>query len=130
MNGRKIKKGFAKKYPEATIIFLPHDHPREILCEIEPATEHPDYSVAISVIEKSAPHYHKVAAEEYEVLSGEVTLYFGDEKRVLKAGDKAIIKPGTVHWARSNSGWIKCTSRPGWVPSDHLLYESKFEDEN
>ncbi len=82
MNARKIKKEFAEKYPETTIILLPHDHPREIICEVDPATNHPDHSVAISVIEKSTPHYHKAATEEYEVLSGEVTLFLGDEKIV------------------------------------------------
>ncbi len=109
-------------------MLLPHDHPREILCEIEPATEHPDYSVAISVIEKSVPHYHKIATEEYEVLSGEVILYLGEEKRILKEGDKAVIKPGTIHWAKADSAWIKCTSRPGWVPSDHNLAEKEQFD--
>ncbi len=130
MNVRKIKKEFAEKYPEATIILLPHDHPREILCEIDPATNHPDYSVAISVIERSAPHYHKIATEEYEVLSGEITLFLGDEKRVLKPGDKVIIKPGTVHWTKAKSARVKCTSRPGGVPKDHILYERRdFESE-
>ncbi len=94
---------------------------------IDPATKHPDLSVAISVIEKSAPHYHKVATEEYEVLSGEVTLFLGEEKMVLKPGDKVIIKPGTIHWARSKSGWIKCTSKPGWIPGDHVLAEKELD---
>lgn len=120
MNARKIKKELAEKYPGATIIALPNDHPKEILCEIDPTTDHPDYSMAISVIEKSIPHYHKVTTEKYEVLSGEVTLFLGDQQIVLKPGSKVTIKPGIIHWARANSGWIKCTSRPGWTPGDHI----------
>lgn len=128
MNAKKLKRDLLERYPDAAIILLPSDHPREILCEIDPATSHTDYSVAISVIEKSTPHYHKIATEEYEVLSGEVTLYLGDEKKILKAGDKVMIKPGTIHWAKSKSGWIKCTSRPGWIPLDHLLAENRYLD--
>lgn len=121
MRVKRIKNELRQRYPESTIILLPNDNPKEIICEIDPATEHADYSIAISVIEKSAPHYHKVATEEYEVVSGEVALFLGDEKKILKAGEKAIIQPGVIHWARADSAWVKCTSRPGWVPRDHIL---------
>jgi len=44
MNVKKIIKELQKKYPNKTIILDPPENPTEIICEIEPTTDHPDRS--------------------------------------------------------------------------------------
>ena len=121
MNSKQIINELKQKYPGCRIILLPKENPTEIICEIDPATKHPNYSVAISVLEKSTPHYHKIVTEDYEVIKGKVLLFLDNKKLTLKTGDKQTIKPGIVHWAQSDSGWIECTSKPGWTPEDHII---------
>lgn len=121
MNWQKIKQELEEKHPDKNIMMLPQDNPTEILCEIDPPEEHPDYSIAISVIEKSDEHFHKTITEEYEVVKGTVNLFIDGGKKTLSVGDKVIIKPGVKHWAESNSGWVKVTARPAWTQEDHIL---------
>ncbi len=94
---------------------------REIICEVEPTSKHPNYSLAIAVIENSIPHYHKVIKEEYEVLKGELVMHLGNGKQILRTGDKITIGPNIVHWVEAKSAWIKCVSKPGWTIEDHFL---------
>ena len=121
MNWQKVKRELKEKYQGKNVLMLPPDNPTEILCEIDPPEKHPEYSVAISVIEKSGEHYHNIISEEYEVIKGEVTLYLNGEKQILKTGDKTTIPPKTKHWAESREGWIKCTATPAWKQEDHVL---------
>jgi len=124
MNKTKICDELNKQYPGKTIICLPADNPTEILCEIDPSSLHPDYSVAVSVIDRSITHVHKVTTEEYEVVKGSLDLYINGDKHILNQGDLITIKPGQKHWAEGNETWIKATSHPGWTPEDHILIRS------
>jgi len=81
------------------------------------------YSVAISVVDKSAVHVHKKSTETYKVLSGILTLTKNGKPFVLHAGDSLIIFPGEIHFAEGNETWIECTSKPGWTPDDHILVQ-------
>ncbi|MBU1322603.1 cupin domain-containing protein [Patescibacteria group bacterium] len=119
-----VKRGIAElqqKYPGKKIICLPEDSPSEIICEIDPPLDHPEYSVAISVIDETAPHYHQKTTENYEIISGALTLVVDKQKYKMKAGDALTIKPNQIHSAVGNQTWIKCTARPAWTPQDHLL---------
>jgi GrpB-like predicted nucleotidyltransferase (UPF0157 family) len=121
MNSRQIKHELEKQYPGKKIIFQPPDNPTEIICEIDPSSVHPEHSTVIAVIDKSAVHYHQKSTEIYEVIRGQLDLFTNGEKKVLKTGEKYEIKPYTIHWATGNETWVKTSSNPGWIPTDHIL---------
>jgi len=121
MNQTQVIKQLQQQYPGKTIICLPEDNPTEILCEIDPSSNHQDYSVVISIIDKSLPHIHDVTTEEYEILKGTLTLFRGNSQFELHQGERITIHPHEVHYAVGNETWIKVTSHPGWTPTDHIL---------
>jgi quercetin dioxygenase-like cupin family protein len=121
MNSQPIIAELKSKYPGKNIIKNPADNPTEIICEIDPTPDHPNYDVAIAVIDVSKPHYHQVSTETYEIINGELDLFIDGIKHHLKEGDSLTIEPGRVHYAIGSETWIKATSRPGWIPSDHLF---------
>jgi mannose-6-phosphate isomerase-like protein (cupin superfamily) len=119
MNVKKITHILFKKYPGKFILKNNEINPTEIVCEIEPTQNHPDYSIVIAVINKSIPHYHIKTIEEYEVLKGTLTLFVGSEKIILHVGEKYTIPLNVFHYAEGNETWVKTTSRPGWTKDDH-----------
>lgn len=121
MDAEKIVSRLQIKYPGKTILQLPFKNPKEIICEAEPTTDHPEYSVAVAVIEDSEPHVHRLSTEKYKVVEGEVNLFVDGEPRAMKEGVEYTIKPGKVHWAVANSATVEVTSNPGWTLSDHIL---------
>lgn len=121
MDKAKIISELNKIYPGKTVICIPEVDPTEILCEVDPSSLHPGYSAAISVIDKSISHVHKITTEVYEVVRGEMTLYINSVPHLLKQGDKFTILPGEKHWALGKETWLKATSHPGWTPDDHIF---------
>jgi mannose-6-phosphate isomerase-like protein (cupin superfamily) len=120
MNSSKVIDRLKATYPNKKIIALSSDQPTEILCEIDPVTDHPEYSVAVSVIDKSVPHYHNISTETYTVLEGELELFIAGTPHHLKQGESMIIKPGTTHYATGKETWVECRSEPGWTVADHI----------
>lgn len=118
---KEIIDSFTADYPGKNIISLPEDDPTEIICEIDPTPEHAEYNVAIAAIKASAPHFHKLAEEIYEVLEGELTLQIGDDTIHLEPGESHTIKPGIIHSAKGDFTLVQVTSRPGWTQEDHIL---------
>ena len=114
---------FEKNYPNSNVMKLPEDNPLELICEIDPTSAHPDYSVAISAISSSRRHHHALSTEEYEVLSGTVLIEVDGSIRTLYEHEKITIPPGKVHSATSTEGYalVKVTSQPGWQQADHIL---------
>ena len=122
MNVPAVIKELEEKYPGHTIIKNDESMPTEIICETEPGTEHPEYSIAIAVIDKSIRHYHTVATETYKVLRGTLRVYINDEDDiVVQEGETLVIHPGQLHWATGDETWIECESRPAWTREDHIL---------
>lgn len=121
MDKERVIESLSARFPGRKIVRLPEDKPTEIICEIEPTEDHPDYSVAVAVIDQSEPHLHNDSTETYKILGGEVTLFLGVAPVKLRAGDVFQIPPGTVHWATGNSSVVRVRSDPGWRPSDHIL---------
>lgn len=121
MTTQEIIKYFKKTYPNKNILALPEDSPTEIICEVDPTTDHPTYNVAIAAIKQSEPHYHKQSIEIYEVLEGELELTVDGKIVKLSKGDMYIINPPLVHSVKGNFALVKVTSKPGWVTEDHLL---------
>lgn len=112
---------FKKTYPGKNIVCLPEEGPTEIICEIDPSSEHPEKNVAIAAIKQSAPHYHKKAVEEYEVVKGTLKITVDDKVTTLQKGETCVIKPPSVHSASGDFSLVKVTSHPGWAPEDHFL---------
>ncbi|AKM79766.1 MAG: Cupin 2 conserved barrel domain protein [Candidatus Beckwithbacteria bacterium GW2011_GWB1_47_15] len=123
MNTEKIIGELKAKYPGKAIILNPEDSPTEIIVEIEPTKDHLERSLALAVVGKSKPHYHKTTTEVYEVVKGELTLFIDGKKHVLKQGEKMTIKPGSVHSAEGDEAWFYTYSTPGWTFADHILTE-------
>ena len=121
MNIEKVMKELKQKYPGKEIFQNDKIKPTEIICEIEPTTEHPEYSIAVAVIVRSILHYHKMTEEVYEIIKGELKLYVDGKLIILKTGEKYLIKPGMRHYALGQETWVKTTARPGWIANDHHL---------
>lgn len=90
----------------------------EVICEVEPGK---NKSVAIAIVEKSIPHFHKQASETYEVIRGQITLHKNGRSYFLQNGDSITIKPGEIHSAEGKGAWIKVISEPGWNLMDHVI---------
>jgi mannose-6-phosphate isomerase-like protein (cupin superfamily) len=120
MDVEKVLSRLNAAYPNKKIISLPTLGPTEILCEVEPASEHSEYSVAISIIDKSVSHYHIKSIETYKILEGELDLYINGLVHHMKKGDSMVINPFSHHYAIGNETWIECRSEPGWTIEDHI----------
>ena len=121
---QKIIQEIKKKYPGKAIILDPKDNPTEIVCEIEPTTDHPEKSIAIAVVGRSKPHYHKNSTEIYEAVKGELTVYKSGKKYVLKEGERLTIETGEVHNVEGDEAWFMTYSAPGWRLDDHIVVDS------
>lgn len=119
----KVLDELQERYPGKKIIPSSSDNPTEIICEVEPAREHPEYSLAVAVIDRTSPHVHKKSRETYRVVKGELDLFVEGEKKRLTKGEELVIQPGQIHWAEGDETWIECYSQPGWVLDDHILFE-------
>ena len=121
MNASQVIKELKAQYPGKKIILDPENNPTEVIVEIEPTTDHPERSLAVAVVGKSKPHYHKLTTEIYEVIKGELTLNIDGKKSILKPGEKITIQSNTIHSAESDEAWFYTYSSPGWTPEDHIL---------
>lgn len=113
-----------KQYPNCRIIKIPESNPNEVLCEIDPTENHPDYSIAISIIDQSVPHYHNQMTEIYEVITGNLSVFIDGIEHKLSEGDKLTIPPNSTHYAIGNETWIRCTAKPGWTVGDHIMADT------
>lgn len=123
MDTKKIIEKLNQLYPGKQV-FLNKDKLGkvvEILCEVEPATDHPEYSFAIAVIDNSSLHYHKATNEKYRVVEGSLRLYIDGNLVNLSSGDEYTILPGHEHRAEGKETWVEVHSEPGWTFSDHIL---------
>lgn len=123
MNAKKIVEELKSKYPNENIIKNDKDNPTEIICEIEPTSDHPKWSKAIAVIDRSMPHFHRKAKEEYTILKGNLTITKEGEDYQIPEGQSFIIMPMEVHSARGDNVRVECLSIPGWTFEDHILVE-------
>lgn len=122
MDANKLIAELKAKYPGKNIVKDPPDSvaPGEIIVELEPTTDHPEKSLALAVVGKSRPHYHKKSTEIYEAVKGELTVRLGDKTVVLKPGQKLTVEPGVVHSAQGDEAWFLTHSTPGWTFEDHI----------
>jgi len=121
MNITGVIEELKKKYPGKKILLNSRQNCTEILCEVEPTTEHSSHSIVISVIDKTEAHYHTITQETYQVVKGVLALTVDGVKYVLNEGQTYTIKPGQIHDAVGTETWVKCSSKPGWKKGDHHL---------
>ena len=121
MNVQKIIEEIKRKHPNKKIILDPPDNPSEIICELEPTSEDPERSVALAIVGKSNPHYHKKTTEIYQAVKGSLIVWVEGEKHLLKEGEKITIEPNLVHHAEGDEAWFLTYSKPGWTFEDHIL---------
>lgn len=118
MNVDKVIKALKQKYPGKKIVINTPENPTEIICEIETGVEK---SLAVAVVDKIRPHYHKKLTEVYEVIKGTLIHHMGNLIRIINEGEKVTIPPGSVHWAEGKETWFFVRSTPGWTPDDHIV---------
>lgn len=121
MDVDSVIKQLQSEYPGKPIICLPAENPTEVICEFDSREEHPDFSFAMAVIDRSLPHYHRRTTEIYRVLKGELKLHVDGEEYIMYEGQDWTIVPGQVHWAEGSETWVEVYSSPGYDPSDHYL---------
>jgi len=121
MNIPGVIEELKKKYPGKQILLNNRQNCTEILCEVEPTADHPSYSEALSIIDKTDLHHHDMTREVYQVKKGVLSLVVDGRQFVLNEGQSYTIEPGQVHQATGNETWVKVSSRPGWKKSDHKL---------
>lgn len=121
MNAQEVVDSLRKKYPGKNIVTNDQSHPTQITCEIEPTSDHPEYSIAIVVADDVPAHHHKNSTELFEILEGEIDITVDGTKIHLFTEEKISIHPRSVHSITGNSSWIKISSYPGWTPEDHIL---------
>ena len=98
----------------------PPENPTEIICEFEPASEHPEYSIARAAIDSSEQHYNKLSSQTYAVLKGRLVLKLTKRDVVLYSGMSHVVPANTVHSAEAEGAIIEVTSHPGWTPEDRI----------
>jgi len=123
MNTEKVINELSLKYPGKKIIKINEENPTEIICEVDPSSEHPEKSIAIAVINRSEPHYHKKSTEIYRIIKGELNLIVDNKEYNLKENDVYTIHPGEIHYAIGSETWVEVISEPGWTLEDHIIKE-------
>lgn len=121
MTAKDVITYFENNYPGRNIVSLPAENPTEIICEIDPTSEHPEHNTAIAAIKRSEPHYHKEATEYYKIIKGTLTLYVDGREIVLNEGSEYTIKPKSIHYATGDFAIVEVKSSPGWTSGDHIL---------
>lgn len=115
-------KDFSFHYPDKSV--LPNAGHTEIICEVEPAVDHPEFSVAVVELERSDAHHHLKTTETYMVMRGLIRLHIGSRTVQLTRGNEFTIEPGQIHWAEAIPegalARVKVASKPGWTPEDHI----------
>ncbi len=125
MNSQKIIKVLNDKYPGKEVILDPPENPTEIICELAPTSDHAERSIALAIVGKSKPHYHKKSTEIYEAVKGTLTVYKGGKKFVLHEGEKLTIEPHITHYVEGDEAWFLTYSKPGWTFEGHIVVEEK-----
>lgn len=121
MNFKQIVEELKEKFPNKKIIPNDNSHPTEIICEVEPSSDHPEYSKAMAIIDQSIKHFHKNATEEYIVIKGNLVLTVDGEDHDIAEGQSYIIYHLQHHSAKGDSTWVECISTPGWQFEDHIV---------
>lgn len=103
------------------IFLLPPDDPDNATEVVVEVSRDERESVAVALIDRSAPHMHYATTEVYIVEEGELTVYVNKVKHLLRPGEQLTILSGEVHWAEGDSTRVRVVARPPWTSADHVL---------
>lgn len=119
---QRILKELAKHYPGKNA-FAMNNKNLHFACEIEPATDHPEFDRCIEVVIQSEPHFHRKMTQSYTIIRGKLELHIDNKTVILQEGDGYVVKPNQIHWAKGIDCecWYENYSTPGWTPDDHIL---------
>ncbi|HKC14918.1 MAG TPA: cupin domain-containing protein [Patescibacteria group bacterium] len=130
MDKERVLAKFRSEHLGRTIVQNPSQgRPTEIICEVEPTIDHPDYSVHLAVIDISSSHLHRRSRETYEVLEGSLMLSVEGKPHDLKKGNAFVVEPNSVHFAKGNETLVRIKSEPGWTKEDQVEVKERFEDD-
>ena len=121
MDTKKILNELKEKYPGKNIILNPQNNPSEIVCEIDPTSNHAEKSIALAIVGRSKPHYHKKSTEIYEAVKGILIVYKNGKKYILKEKERITIESNVVHYVKGDESWFLTYSKPGWTVGDHIV---------
>jgi mannose-6-phosphate isomerase-like protein (cupin superfamily) len=121
MDAQKVLAELQQQYPGAHIKQLPADAPKEIVCEFDPSANHPEWSLAMAVIDRSEPHYHNRIVEIYRIVRGQLKLHVNHEEHIMYEGQEYTVTPGVVHWAEGDETWVEVYCSPAYTQEDHHL---------
>ena len=114
------------EYPNKNIVFSPNnENPTEIIVELEPTKDHPEHSLALAVVGRSEPHFHKKTTEillmTSAYLAANSTRFFlCNGKRITKNGHSkypkvqkernkwkkwSVLGPGFTEWWGNGGYW-------------------------
>ena len=101
-------------YPGFQIKVAPDQ--REMLAEVTGES-------AISINERSEPHFHREITETYRVLRSTPLVARAGEGFVLQVGDSITITPSQIHHAKAlgDPAWIEVLCDPAWRADDHFV---------
>lgn len=123
MNKQAVIGELSAMYPGKPIKELPGDDCAAIVCEFDPAESHPEWSLAVVVIDRLAPHYHRNTTEVYHVIRGALKLRVDDDELDVFEGQQFTIIPGKVHSATGDETWVEVYCTPGHLPEDYIMIE-------
>lgn len=123
MNIPNVIHQLQSQYPNKDILQNKDDNGQviEIICEVESTKEHPGWSKAIVVADRSLPHMHKQITETYTVIKGTLNVYIENEEHNLTTGQSITIPPNKIHHVEGNATWFEAHSEPGWYLEDHIV---------
>jgi quercetin dioxygenase-like cupin family protein len=121
MDAKSVVAELEQLYPGKLIKQLPEQAPAEIICEFDPGAQHPEWSLAVAVIDRSAAHYHNRMTEVYQVIKGTLTLYVDSDEFTLYEGQQFTVTPGRIHWATGDATWVEVYCTPAYTSEDHIL---------
>lgn len=118
--GQRILNRLKSEYPGKNC-FDVDGRNMHFVCEVEPASEHPEYDKTIEVIILSRAHKYENSSQTYRVISGSLDLNIGEDSLALDEGNQYEIPKGITQWAQSeNEALVEIISKPGRSEADRV----------
>lgn len=124
MNHNQWEDWLRANYPDTARVI--HNDGRSLHYD-EIVAEQKEPGLAVAVIVRSPPHFHRQTTEYYKIVQGELAVVAQGTVSVLTEGvpgsRKCSIMPGIVHNAVSltnEPAVIEVRADPPWSPDDHF----------
>jgi GrpB-like predicted nucleotidyltransferase (UPF0157 family) len=118
MDVERIARQLRDAFPHGTLLRPTDANANELIYELEPGAEHPEYSKAVAVIERIPGHFSRRSTLRFTVLRGTLKLFPHGELRVLNVGDTCEIEPYVFFWAEADEACVEVFGTPAWTVQD------------